>query len=130
MKKDTLVKDSRPINLNLFTIRFPITAITSILHRISGVFLFLLIPMLLWMLQLSLESPWTYLVVLDYLDHPFFKLIILALLASLIYHFFAGVRHLFMDAHIGDTKEGGRVGAIIVLVASIAVTILAGVWLW
>ena len=124
------MKDSRRINLNLLTIRFPITAITSILHRISGVFLFLLIPLLLWMLQMSLNSHWNYLEVLDYLDHPFFKLIIFALLASLIYHFFAGVRHLLMDAHIGESKEGGRIGSIAILIVSCACLILAGVWLW
>jgi succinate dehydrogenase / fumarate reductase, cytochrome b subunit len=124
------VKQNRPVNLNLFTIRFPITAITSILHRISGVILFLLIPLLLWMLQMSLASPWTYLKLVDALSAPITKLIIFGLLASLIYHLVAGIRHFFMDVHIGDSKQGGRLGAMIVMGVSLVLIAGMGVWLW
>ncbi len=124
------MKQKRPVNLNLFTIRFPITAITSILHRLSGVVLFLLIPLMLWMLQMSLASPWTYIKLTDILSSPFVKLVVFGLLGSLIYHLVAGVRHLFMDVHIGDSKQGGRLGAQAVMVISFILIALVGVWLW
>ena len=124
------MKQNRPVNLDLRTVRFPITAIVSILHRISGFILFLLIPLLLWMLQMSLTSPWTYTQLRDFLAYPLMKIIVLGLLASLIYHLVAGVRHLFMDAHIGDSKEGGRRGAKGVMFISIVLILLIGVWLW
>lgn len=124
------MKQNRPVNLNLFTIRFPLSAIVSILHRASGVILFLLIPLLLWMLQLSLTSPWSYLQLVDCLAHPLTKLVIFGLLASLIYHLVAGIRHLFMDIHIGDSKAGGILGARIVMGLSVVLILLLGVWLW
>ena len=124
------MKQPRPVNLNLLTIRFPIAAITSILHRASGVILFLLIPLFLWMLQMSLTNPWTFTTLVDNFSHPIFKILFLILLASLIYHLLAGIRHLFMDAHIGDSKVGGTLSARIVLAASVVLTILAGVYLW
>jgi succinate dehydrogenase / fumarate reductase cytochrome b subunit len=124
------VKNKRPVNLDLRTIRLPLPAIVSILHRASGVVLFLLIPLLLWMLQMSLTSAWTYTQLQDLLLHPLVKIVIFGLLASLIYHLVAGVRHLFMDAHIGDTKEGGRLGAKCVMFVSAVLIILVGVWLW
>ena len=124
------MKNKRPVNLDLRTIRLPLPAIVSILHRASGVVLFLLIPLLLWMLQMSLTSAWTYTQLQDLLLHPLVKIVIFGLLASLIYHLVAGVRHLFMDAHIGDTKEGGRLGAKCVMFVSAVLIILVGVWLW
>lgn len=124
------VKKSRPVNLNLFTIRFPLAAIVSILHRASGVILFLVIPALLWMLQMSLTNPWTYTQLMDCLSHPFIKLVLLAVLASLIYHLLAGIRHLLMDAHVGESKAGGTMGARIVLALSLLLTSLTGVFLW
>lgn len=124
------MKQNRPVNLDLTTIRFPITAIVSILHRASGLFLFLMIPVLLWMLHMSLVTPWSFILLTDILGGPWMKAFIFILLASLIYHLIAGVRHLFMDVHVGDSKEGGRRGAKWVLVLSIILTILVGVCLW
>lgn len=124
------MKQKRPVNLDLRTIRFPLPAIVSILHRASGVALFLLIPLLLWMLQMSLSSPWTFIQMRDFLSYPLMKIVIFGFLASLIYHLIAGIRHLFMDAHIGDSKAGGRQGAKWVLILSIALTVIVGVWLW
>ncbi|MFI4954479.1 MAG: succinate dehydrogenase, cytochrome b556 subunit [Gammaproteobacteria bacterium] len=124
------MKQNRPVNLDLRTVRFPLPAIVSILHRASGVVLFLLIPLLLWMLQMSLSSPWTFTKLKDLMAYPLMKIVVFGLLASLIYHLIAGVRHLFMDAHIGDSKEGGRRGAKWVLALSIVLTLVVGVWLW
>jgi succinate dehydrogenase / fumarate reductase cytochrome b subunit len=82
------------------------------------------------MLQMSLSSPWTFTHLRDILAYPLMKIVIFGLLASLIYHLLAGIRHLFMDAHIGDTKEGGRRGAKWVLILSVVITLLVGAWLW
>ena len=121
----------RPINLDLFSIRFPITAIVSILHRMSGVFLFLIIPWLLWSLQSSLESgpalaePW------EQITHGHsFKLVIWLILSALFYHLFAGLRHLIMDMGWGESLLAARITAKAVLVLSIVYSIGLGVWLW
>lgn len=120
---------SRPKNLNLFTIRFPVTAIASILHRVSGLGLFLLIPCLLWLLSYSLtESGF------DQLERCLFsawgKLLVWIIFIPFCYHFAAGIRHLVMDLHIGTTREGGKVGAKVMFGVSIALILLVGIWLW
>lgn len=124
------MKDKRPINLNLFTIHFPIPAIVSILHRISGVLLFLFIPFLIWGLGLSLASQEQYDNVHLFLTGPLMKLIVWGLLSSFIFHLIAGIRHLFMDMGIGETLNGGRLGAQLTLVISLVLMVLIGIWLW
>lgn len=124
------MKDKRPINLNLFTISFPIPAIVSILHRISGVILFLLIPFLLWGLSLSLASQTSYDNLQSFLSQPLMKWLLWFLLASFIYHLIAGIRHLFMDVGIGESLRGGRLGAQLTLLISLILIVLLGIWLW
>jgi succinate dehydrogenase / fumarate reductase cytochrome b subunit len=124
------VKDPRPINLNLFTVRFPIPAIVSILHRISGVILFLIIPFLIWGLNLSLTSFQDYENLRDFLTTPLMKFILWGVLAAFIYHMIAGIRHLFMDMGIGESLKGGRFGAKLTLVISLILIVLVGIWLW
>lgn len=124
------MKDKRPINLDLTTIKFPIPAIASILHRISGVALFLFIPFLLWLLDAVLLSEESFFQLQRTLSSPLNKFILWVLLASLIYHLLAGIRHLLMDLHVGETLQGGRLSAKIVIIAAGVLTLLAGVWLW
>lgn len=124
------MKHQRPINLNLFTIRFPIPAIVSILHRISGVILFLLIPFLLWSLSLSLSSPDDFDQLHQFLTTPIMKFILWASISALIYHFVAGIRHLLMDIELGVELKSGRLSAFVTLLISIILIILAGIWLW
>ncbi len=110
--------------------RLPITAWTSIAHRASGVFLFAGMAILLWALDVSLASPKSFLALQDCLANPLLKLAIWAVVAALIYHSVAGVKHLVMDLGIGETMEGGIRGAHIVLVVSAVLILLAGVWIW
>lgn len=124
------VNKERPVNLDLATIHFPITAIVSILHRISGFALFVGIAFLLWGLGASLESPESFESLKECLSGFFAKLIIWAILAALIYHLFAGCKHLLMDIGVGETFETSTVGAKIVLAASVVCILLAGVWIW
>lgn len=124
------MKQQRPKNLNLFTIHFPIPAIVSILHRISGVILFLLIPFILWVLNFSLSSSANFDRLANFLSSPFVKIIIWLLLAAFIYHMIAGIRHLFMDMGVGETLKSGRMGAQLTIVISLIIIILTGIWLW
>jgi len=124
------VKDKRPVNLDIGTMRLPITAWTSIAHRASGVFLFAGIAVLIWALDASLASPESFAELQDCLASPLAKLVIWAVVAGLIYHSVAGVKHLIMDLGVGETMEGGTLGARIVLGVSIVLILLAGVWIW
>ncbi|WP_286917835.1 succinate dehydrogenase, cytochrome b556 subunit, partial [Pseudomonas sp. UBA6276] len=94
--------------LDLRTIKLPVTAYTSILHRISGVILFLGIALMLYALGKSLGSEEGFGEVKAYMTSPLAKFVIWALLSALLYHLVAGVRHLIMDMGIGETLEGGK----------------------
>lgn len=124
------MRDKRPINLNLLTIRFPVPAIASILHRISGVILFLLIPFLLWGLSSSLASSQDFDNFKYSLSQPWVKLIIWGVCSAFIYHFLAGIRHLLMDMGIGEGLQSGKLGAQIIIGLSTVLIILVGIWLW
>lgn len=120
----------RPKNLNLFTIHQPVPAIVSILHRISGFILFLVIPLLLWGLRLSLASQQDFDQLREYLSSPVAKIIIWGCLAAFIYHFVAGIRHLLLDMNIGVELKGGRLSAVLTIIISIILIALVGIWLW
>lgn len=120
----------RPKHLNLLQIRLPLPGIISIMHRVSGAVLFLLIPLLLYLFQMSLQSGMTYMEFQDIVRRPLAKLILLGLLWGYLHHLFAGLRHLFLDLHIGISLEASRLTSIIVLVLGIALTLLIGVRLW
>lgn len=123
------MKQKRPINLNLFTIKFPLPAIVSILHRVSGFVLFLIIPVLLWALSFSL-TPQGFDSLQAWLGNGFVKFIFWVLLVPFCFHLVAGIRHLLMDVHVGSTLAGARTTAVLTFVVSIILVILAGVWLW
>lgn len=120
----------RPKNLNLFTIKFPIPAIVSILHRASGVFLFLLMPLLLWAFSTSLASEADFNNLREFLSSPLSKVVIWVFLAALCYHLIAGIRHLLMDIHIGEELKTGRLMAKLTIVVSAVFIVILGVWLW
>lgn len=124
------VNDKRPVNLDIGSMRLPITAWVSISHRASGVFLFVATAVLLWALDASLRSPESFAALRECLDTLWMKLVIWAVLAGLIYHTAAGVRHLIMDCGIGESMPGGVLGARLVIAVSVLLTVLAGVWIW
>ena len=64
------------------------------------------------------------------LTSPLAKFVVWGLLSSLLYHLVAGIRHLIMDTGVGETLEGGKLGSKIVIVVSLALIVLAGVWIW
>lgn len=123
------MRHTRPKNLNLFTIRFPLPAIVSIMHRISGVVLFLSIPLLI--LALDLSFTWSGFDLLrTWFSSIYVKFIVWLFFIPFCYHLVAGIRHLLSDVHVGDTLKSGRLGAKITIAVSILLIILAGVWLW
>ncbi len=128
--EEQAVANKRPVNLDIGTIRLPVTAYASILHRVSGVILFFVVGILLWMLDLSLSSPEGFAEAKAVLSHPLVKLVFWGSLAALAYHLAAGVRHLIMDMGIGESLEGGKLGAKLVFVVSVILILLAGVWVW
>lgn len=124
------MKDNRPVNLDLTKFHFPLPAITSILHRITGVVLFAGTAVLLWLLAESLSSEAGFERVQQWLAAPLFKVVLWGILSGLLYHLIAGIRHLLMDAGIGETLQGGRTGAVVVVILSVISIVLAGVWVW
>ncbi len=106
--------DSRPVYLNLLRIRQPITAITSIAHRISGVLLFLSIPCMIWMLERTLSGPEGYAQVAAFYQSGLGKVITLLVGWALAHHFFAGIRFLFMDIEWGVDIAVARKTAMVV----------------
>ncbi len=119
----------RPVNLDLSTIKFPITAIVSITHRISGVVLLGGILVLLWMLDASLASENSFNDLRELLGNPVVKLILWAVLAALAYHLVMGIRHIFMDLGIGESLKGGQRGAKVALTLAIVLILAAAGWL-
>ena len=86
--------------------------------------------MLLWLLSSSLESESGFADVQNWLTAPLVKVVVWGILAGLLYHLIAGVKHLVMDMGIGETLEGAKTGAKLVVVISVIAIVLAGVWLW
>jgi succinate dehydrogenase / fumarate reductase cytochrome b subunit len=117
-------------NFNLLTIQYPLTAIVSILHRLSGVFVYLFIPFLLWLLDVSLSSAARFEHIRSVLINPVIKMLVWLILVAFWYHFLAGIRHLSMDVGIGEDLHGARLSAKIILTITFVLAILTGIWLW
>ena len=124
------MNNKRPVNLDLFTIKQPLPAIASILHRVSGVIIFVGIALLMYVLDKTLASEEGFAAVQDFLDGTFVKLMVWGVLSALVYHLVAGCKHLLMDMGIGETLQGARTGATLVLVVSAALIIVLGVLVW
>jgi succinate dehydrogenase / fumarate reductase cytochrome b subunit len=117
--------------------RLPLAGLVSILHRVSGLIMFVLMPFIIWMFDTSLTSEITYSQFTSvfvggagFVPAWFFKLLALALIWAYLHHFIAGVRHLWMDATHAVTLEFGRQSAVFTLVVSIALTLALGVKLF
>jgi succinate dehydrogenase / fumarate reductase cytochrome b subunit len=127
------VKTKRPVNLDIGSIKLPITSYVSILHRVSGVALFFAVALLLCVFDASLESEQSFESLKDSFSNPVAQFVIWAALAALAYHFVAGIRHLIMDFGIGeDSFESGRNSAqVVVIIAIILIASISGwIFLW
>ncbi len=122
-------KDSRPINVgisDLLVFGWPLPALTSITHRISGIVLFVGIGFALYGLDVSLASESGFADLQAMMASPIGKFITWGLVSALAYHLVAGTKHLMMDLGIGETLEGGQRGAKLVILFSTALILLAG----
>lgn len=127
---EAIVRKQRPKFLALHEIRLPLPGFVSILHRVSGAGLFLMLPFLLFLLDRSLGSPESFETYKSVVANPLAKLLLLGLLWAYLHHFCAGIRFLLLDLHKGGDLKSARNSARIVLVVSIALTIIIGVKLW
>ncbi len=108
-----------PKFLNLLQIRLPPGGVTSIAHRVSGVFLFFTIPFAAWLFDLSLRDTGGYRQVLDWLHTPLLRLVAALLVWSLAHHLLAGLRHLLLDVGIGVERLPARRSAQLVNFAAL-----------
>ncbi|MCX7123135.1 MAG: succinate dehydrogenase, cytochrome b556 subunit [Gammaproteobacteria bacterium] len=115
--------------LSLMKYRFPINALVSILHRLSGVILFLFIPFILWTLHLSLSSQANFLMVKDYFGSPIVMFFTWVVLSALYYHVIAGVKHLLMDVGYFEEKVSGRIASIVVIILGMIGVVGIGAWI-
>lgn len=119
----------RPIDLSP-TSFLPVTAVASITHRVSGVLLFVGSGYLIWLLDTALRSESGFAEVGTLLETLPGKVALWAVLVALSYHLLAGIRHLLLDFHLGDSLRGGRRSSWTVLILAVAAAAGLGVWLW
>ena len=120
----------RPIYLNLFQIRLPVPGLVSILHRMSGAALFLLLPFLLVLFELSLESAQTFSRFKAVYSHWVIKLIVVGVVWAYLHHLCAGIRHLALDLHFGTELAAARESSWAVLAIGILLTLVVGAMIW
>ncbi len=117
----------RPINLDLTKFTLPFAALASITHRISGVILFVALAFVLSWFDEATSSPEGFAAVAE---SGGVKFLLWLILCALSYHFFAGIKHLLLDFHIGDTVESGERAAKIAVGSAAVVALLLGIWIW
>ncbi len=131
---EAVKKSRRQFNVMSFAqtvhYRLPLAGIVSILHRISGMLIFLLLPFILYLLDKSLTSEISFEYFKGYASQPLVKLAILALSWAYLHHFCAGVRHLFMDLHMGLDKDSARKSAVAVFAVSLPLAALVALKLF
>ena len=123
------VKDKRPVNLDLRSLHYPPMAIASILHRLSGLLMFVLLPVMLCYLGRSLRSPESFEAVQMQLASPWIKFIFWSFGSAWIYHVLAGIRHMLMDIGLGESLEAARRSAVLVIFLAVIAMIFLGIWL-
>ena len=133
---DTLKQRRQFRNIHITQIvayRLPLAGMVSILHRVSGVLLFLLMPFIIWMFDASVTSEVSFDVFrsafaagVGFIPGWFLKLVALALIWAYLHHLIAGIRHLWMDATHAVTKEFGQSSAIVTLALSVLLTLALG----
>ncbi|UAJ65624.1 succinate dehydrogenase, cytochrome b556 subunit [Candidatus Schneideria nysicola] len=122
---------NRPINLNLWTMHFPITAIVSILHRISGIIMCFFLGILIYILYLSLSSYDGFLYITNILNYFTCKIIIWLIASIYLYHIIGGIRHILIDiGWLDDTFLSGKRTAYLLLLLSLILSIGIGIFLW
>jgi succinate dehydrogenase / fumarate reductase, cytochrome b subunit len=124
-------KMNRPVNLNLFAFRFPLAALASITHRVTGVLLLAGVGLLIYLADTALSSAEGFAEARGLINAGGFATFLLwATLVALVYHLLAGIKHILLDFHIGDTVPAAFGASIAVIVLTLIDAVLLGVWLW
>ena len=124
------MKQQRPVSLRHNTINFPPAAITSILHRITGVALFFAMMFVIWAWAMSVSSSEGFSLVQEQMAGPIGKFVAIGTISALTYHVLGGVRHMIMDMGYWEELQSGDISAKAIIAAWIILTILVGVVLW
>ncbi len=125
------MKSDRPVNINPLTdYGWPFTALVSITNRVLGIVLFAGVAFGLYLLDMALASEESFAQVTALMQLTLVKTAVLFFIFSLTYHLVAGVKHLLLDFHIGDTFEAAQIGSAIVVISSVIITGIIGINLW
>ncbi|GLS13713.1 succinate dehydrogenase, cytochrome b556 subunit [Hydrogenophaga electricum] len=118
---------------DLTTYRLPPAGWVSILHRVSGALMFLLLPLIVWLFDTSVSSEISHDVFqsafsagIGFVPGVLVKLVVLAIIWAYLHHLIAGLRHLYMDVNHAVSKEFGKSSALFTLVLSIGLTVVLG----
>lgn len=121
---------SRPVYLNLFKIHLPLPGWVSIIQRMSGALLFLVAPLMLYLLQTSFEAH-GYIRLVGWTQMPLIKFLLTLLLWGYLQHLLGGLRFLLLDIHVGTALATARKLSAATLLASALLTlVIAGIGLW
>lgn len=115
----------RPVFLNVVQIKMPVGAVTSILHRLTGVLLALGVPLAMYLLWHSLQDEAGFAQVRQLLHHFAVQAVVIGAVWALAHHMLAGVRHMLTDINIGSTLHAARRSAWAVNVAAVVIALLA-----
>ncbi len=125
------MKTDRPVNINPLTdYSWPFTALVSIVNRILGMVLFVGVALALYLLDMGISSEEGFAEAAALVQHSIVKFVVLFLIFSLTYHLVAGIKHLLLDFHIGDSFRAAQIGSGIVVTSSILITGVIGMNLW
>ncbi len=120
----------RPVNLNLLTIKQPITAIVSITHRATGIITLIFVPFFLWGLSTALHSADDFAQVQALLQNSFIKLILFLFVSAILYHLVMGLRHLLMDLGFAENFHAGKKTAWAAIILAAILIIIWGIYIW
>lgn len=118
------MNQQQPVYLNLFKIKLPITGIVSLLHRVTGVLLFLAIPFSIYLLSFSLGDSLGFAIAEAFWNHPVAIVFEILVFGALMFHFFAGLRFLLMDVDVGHTLKTAINSSWMVVAATTVTTLL------
>ncbi len=128
--RQQIVKKQRPVNLQLNTISFPPSAVSSILHRITGVAMFFALIFVIWAWAVSVQSSEGFAMVQEVMGGIIGKIVTIGTVSALTYHILGGIRHVIMDMGHWEELESGNNSAKAIMVLWIVLTAVVGVLLW
>lgn len=123
-------KQKRPQFLNLLQIHLPVTGVNSIAHRLSGALLFLAIPVVIYLFNLSLRDAQSFSTLQTFTASLSFKIMLTAFIWAVGHHVLAGVRFLLADLDVATTLHASRALAWVVNLSGVVILIVAGYYIW